>query len=65
MLILLPATTGGVERAVQMYADLAGAQVPGALATAAGLAVTSLIVGVGKVGSGRLGLQLAVCVMVV
>lgn len=52
VLILLPACAGGVARAVEMYASLAGAELPDALSLAAGLGVTTVIVGISKVGGG-------------
>ena len=57
VLILLPATTGGITKSLQMYCDMAGSQAPEFLPGILALLITASIAGVGKVGTrGRGGL---------
>lgn len=49
MLILLPATTGGVAKALEMYSGMAQVNLPGFLPGVLALCTTALIAGAGKV----------------
>ena len=56
VLILLPATTGGIAKSLHMYAQMASAEVPEALPGVLALSITAAIAGIGKVGgAGRRG----------
>ena len=58
VLILLPAATGGIAKALALYAGVAGWDPPAALPAVAALLITSGLAGVSKVrvrGGGELG----------
>ena len=55
VLILLPATTGGITKSLSMYGAMAGASLPDFLPGVFALMITATIAGVGKVRVGPAG----------
>lgn len=49
MLILLPATTGGIAKSLQLYCEMAGREAPEFLPGLLALLITATIAGIGKV----------------
>lgn len=56
MIILLPATTGGVAKALEMYSGMANISLPEFVPGALALCTTALIAGAGKVRGRARGL---------
>ncbi|EFN54080.1 hypothetical protein CHLNCDRAFT_136198 [Chlorella variabilis] len=57
VLILLPATTGGITKSLQMYCDMAGSQAPDFLPGILALLITASIAGVGKIAETSVTLE--------
>ncbi|KAL4440328.1 hypothetical protein ABPG75_003329 [Micractinium tetrahymenae] len=57
LLILLPAATGGIAKVLEMYGDLAGAQLPAFLPHVLALMVVSSIAGISKVAETSVSLE--------